>query len=116
METNLKSIRKSRGMTQRQLAESIGEKVATYGTWERGTSTPNIEQLVRCAQVLDCSTDEILGMEIKTTFADQREAELHRIWRGLDRERQDRLIDDARDMEAAKSAGSVSPEKNGRSA
>ena len=189
METNLKSIRKSRGMTQRQMAESIGEKVATYGTWERGTSTPNIEQLVRCARVLDCSTDEILsrksqerphqetdmevslkkirksrglsqqemakllgvkttrygswergermlsaaqlvdcsrvldcstdevlGMEIKTPFADQREAELHRIWRGLDRGRQDRLIASARDMKAAKSAESKTPEEDGASA
>lgn len=112
METNLKTIRKSRGLTQRQLAESIGEKVATYGTWERGTSTPNIEQLVKCAQVLECSTDEILGMEIRTSFSDQREEELHRIWRGLDRSRQDRLIDGARDMEAAKGASPASPARD----
>ena len=111
METNLKRIRKSRGLTQRQLAESIGEKVATYGTWERGTSTPNIDQLVKCVQVLDCSADEILGIEIRATFSDQREEELHRIWRGLDRSRQDRLIDDARDMEAAKGAGPASSER-----
>ena len=83
METNLKRIRESRGMTQRQLAESIGEKVATYGTWERGTSTPNIEQLVKCAQVLDCSADEILDMEIRVTFSNQREEELHRISSGV---------------------------------
>lgn len=116
METNLKRIRKYRGLSQQEMAELLGVKTTRYGSWERGERMLNAAQLGAAARVLDCSTDEILGMEIKTTFADQREAELHRIWRGLDRERQDRLIDDARDMEAAKSAGSISPEKNGRSA
>ena len=65
----------------------------------------NASQLVDCARVLDCSTDEILGMPIRTTFSDPREAELHRVWRGLDIERQDRLLATAQDLELAKRNG-----------
>ena len=109
MVNNLKQIRKSRGLTQQQVADAIAEKVATYRTWERGTTNFNITQLVDCARVLDCSTDEILGMPIRATFSDPREAELHRVWRGLDRERQDRLLATAQDLELAKRNEGASP-------
>jgi transcriptional regulator with XRE-family HTH domain len=105
MKNNLKHIRVSKGLTQQEVADAVSEKLATYRTWERGTTNFNIVQLVECARVLDCSTDEILGLEIQTEFTDPREAELHRVWRGLDRERQDRLLATAYDMETAKSGG-----------
>lgn len=105
MKNRLKAIRKAQGLTQQDIADAIGEKIATYRTWERGTTNFNIRQLVDCARVLDCSTDEILGMPIRTTFSDPREAELHRVWRGLDIERQDRLLATAQDLELAKRNG-----------
>ena len=108
METQLGSIRKRKGLNQKQMADAVGVKVRTYGSWERGEVNMSVTQLVNCARVLDCSTDEILGMPIRSTFSDPREAELHRVWRGLDRERQDRLLSTAHDMEIAKSNGGVS--------
>jgi len=95
-------MRKHAGLNQRQMADAIGVKLRTYGSWERGEVNMSITQLVDCARVLDCSTDEILGMPIRSTFSDPREAELHRVWRGLDRERQDRLLATAQDLELAK--------------
>lgn len=83
MKNKLREIRKARRLTQQQIADAIGEKVATYRTWERGTTNFNIVQLVDCARVLDCSTDEILGLEIRTDFTDPREAELHAVWKSL---------------------------------
>ena len=108
MESRLKELRKARGMTQQDLADALNEKLPTYRTWERGTTNFNIAQLVECARILDCSTDEILGLPVNQEFSDPREAELHRVWRGLDRERQDRLLATAHDMEAAKSNGGLS--------
>lgn len=61
----------------------------------------NAEQLFTCAVALDCSIDEIVGHDVPTEFSDPREAELHRVWRGLDVERQDRLLGVAHDMESA---------------
>ena len=102
MDTRLGTLRKRTGLSQAEMAEKVGVKLRTYGSWERGEVVMNIEQLVDCARVLDCSTDEILGMPIRTVFSDPREAELHRVWHGLDRERQDRLLATAQDLELAK--------------
>ncbi|MBP3883546.1 MAG: transcriptional regulator, partial [Olsenella sp.] len=101
LELKLGALRKRSGLSQKQMAEKLGVKLRTYGSWERGEVSMSVSQLVECARVLDCSTDEILGMELKIAFSNPREAELHRVWRGLDRERQDRLMSDAHDMELA---------------
>lgn len=105
MKNDLKAIRRRAGLTQQEMAEKLGVKVATYGTWERGTTIMNVEQLISCADILDCSTDAILCHEMPEVFIDWREAELHKVWRGLDVERQDRLLANARDLSAAASVG-----------
>lgn len=101
MKLNLSSVRIRAGLSQQDMADALGIKKRTYGSWERGEVTFNAAQLVECARILDCSTDEILGREIPVNFSDPREAELHRVWRGLDVERQDRLLANAHDMEKA---------------
>lgn len=101
MKLNLASIRNRAGLSQQNMADALGIKKRTYGSWERGEVTFNAAQLVECARILDCSTDEILGHEVPAHFSDPREAELHRVWRGLNVERQDRLLAEARDMEKA---------------
>ena len=106
MDLKLGLLRKRAGMSQQQFADALNIKVRTYGSWERGEVMMNVAQLVDCARILDCSTDEILGLPIEHEFSDPREAELHRVWRGLDVERQDRLLANARDMELASDGGS----------
>jgi DNA-binding XRE family transcriptional regulator len=108
MALRLGEIRKRAGIDQQSMADAVGVKKRTYGSWERGEVKMNIAQLVKCARILDCSTDEILGLPINQSFSDPHEAELHRVWQGLDRERQDRLLATAHDMETAKSNGGVS--------
>ena len=112
MDTKLGVIRKRAGLTQGQMAKALGVLVRTYGSWERGEVNMNIAQLVDCARILDCSTDEILDMPINTSFSDPREAELHRVWRGLDKERQNRLLATAQDLELAKRNESVPSKLN----
>lgn len=107
MENRLKELRNRRHMSQQAMAERLEIKTSRYGSWERGERMLNAAQLVACAKVLDCSTDEILGLPIQTSFSDPREAELHRVWRGLDVERQDRLLATAQDLELAKSNESL---------
>jgi len=109
VENKLRELRNARRISQQEMAERLGIKTSRYGSWERGERMLNASQLVDCARVLDCSTDEILGMPIRATFSDPREAELHRVWRGLDRERQDRLLATAQDLELAKRNEGASP-------
>ncbi len=102
MKLQLMKLRKAAGYRSRDdFAEKLGVNRHTYRSWETGAAQMNAEQLFNVAVLLDCSIDEILGHEVPTSFSDPREAELHRIWRGLDVERQNRLLANAHDMEHA---------------
>ena len=63
MEINLQRIRKLRKMSQSEVAKALGVKVRTYGSWERGEAMLNLEQAFNCAVVLDCTIDEIAGLD-----------------------------------------------------
>lgn len=58
---NLRVIRSDRGMTQRSLGQSIGVTPVTIGNWERGVRQPSFDVLVKLANILGTSTDELLG-------------------------------------------------------
>lgn len=102
-ELRLKQLRKRAGIrTQREMAALVGVNERTYASWEREEVTMSLHQAYDVAVVLGCTLNELVGMQPSQKFSDPREAQLHRIWRGLDRERQDRLLGDAQDMELAK--------------
>lgn len=100
MNLRLKEMRKRSGLKQKEIADKLGVDWRTYGSWERGERMINLEQAYNCATLLDCSIDEIAGMPMRdpSEFSDPREAELHRCYRSCDRDRQDRLLDTARDF------------------
>lgn len=101
----LKQLRKKAGIrSQREMAERVGEKERTYASWERGEVTMNLEQAYNVCIVLGCTLNELVGMTASPReYSDPRQAELNRCWESLDPERQDRILADAHDMEAAKS-------------
>ena len=61
----IRQSRKKRKMTQEQLAEKANRSPAFIGHIERGTRVMSLETLCELALALDCSTDELLGLEIK---------------------------------------------------
>ncbi len=56
-------IRTERGMTQSQLAKLLGVSPSAVGMYEQGRREPDGETLARMAGVLQCSTDELLGVK-----------------------------------------------------
>ena len=60
----------------------------------------SLEQACNCTVALDCSIDEIAGRPVRdpSDFSAPRAARPHRCYRSCDRERQDRLLDTARDF------------------
>ena len=84
MKNNLKQIRKSRKLTQQQMADTLGVKINRYRSWERGVVEISGVYLLKCADILDCSLDDIAGHEAKSRYRDRGEEELHRIWAMLD--------------------------------
>ncbi len=60
---NIKTLRKSRSLTQEQLAEALGVTVGAVYKWEVGLSMPEIRMLVEIAEFFELSVDALLGYE-----------------------------------------------------
>lgn len=57
---NLESIRRSKKISQEQLAELIGVSRQTIYKWEADVCLPNLNKLVRLLKVLNVSVDKLL--------------------------------------------------------
>lgn len=57
----LKTLRESRKLTQTRLAELIGSNSRAYNRWERGNFIPQLDTLMKIADVLDVTLDELTG-------------------------------------------------------
>ena len=57
----IKKIRESRGMLQYELANRMGVKQASVSAWESGKAMPSAENLLKLADILECTMDAILG-------------------------------------------------------
>lgn len=59
----IRAIRKSRNMTQEELASRLNVSRTAVTMWETGQSLPRTELLPRLAEILGCTVDELLIKE-----------------------------------------------------
>lgn len=59
MELVLKQVRERCGYTQKQLADELGVKVATYRTWEQGSVKLTLENAYTISNVLGCTPNDL---------------------------------------------------------
>nr|DAH82594.1 MAG TPA: Helix-turn-helix XRE-family like protein [Bacteriophage sp.] len=64
---NLKKAREQKGLTQKDVAESIGVAKSTYSLYESGGREPNVQTIKKISDTLNVSADELLGLEADTT-------------------------------------------------
>lgn len=57
---NLKNLRKAKGITQKQLAETLGVDQRTVSAWETGVCEPSFALLAQICQFFNETFDEIL--------------------------------------------------------
>lgn len=57
--------RQKRKMTQTELAQKIGVRQAAISEYESGEKIPGVENLIRLADALHCSLDELCEREGK---------------------------------------------------
>jgi transcriptional regulator with XRE-family HTH domain len=57
----LKRLREERKLTQARLAELIGVGARAYNRWERGNFIPQLDTLIKLADVLNITLDELTG-------------------------------------------------------
>lgn len=65
LKDNIKSIRKSKGMSQEELALKINVVRQTISKWEQGLSVPDSELLITLANALDTSVSTLLGENVE---------------------------------------------------
>ena len=77
-------LRKSRGMSQRDLAAKLEISPRMMAYYEAQTDRPPVQLLGQLSQLLDCSIDELLGFVPIKTKAEQPLFSPH-FWRKLQR-------------------------------
>lgn len=89
MELNekLQELRKSKGMTQEELAEVLYVSRTAISKWESGRGTPSIESLKQISAFFSVSIDDLLSAEKALSLAEQ-EQKVHQrnqihLWNGI---------------------------------
>ena len=65
----IRTRREARGWTQEQFAEHANRSAAFIGHIERGTRVMSLVTFYEVVRALDCSADELLGLELKSADA-----------------------------------------------
>lgn len=64
---NIQALRKSKGLSQEELALKLNVVRHTVSKWERGLSVPDAEMLVAIGEVLDTPVSTLPGETVPTS-------------------------------------------------
>ncbi len=67
---NIKAIRKSKGLSQEELAIRLNVVRQTISKWEQGLSVPDADMLISISEVFETSVSTLLGENVAETKAD----------------------------------------------
>ena len=71
---NIKAIRKSKGLSQEELAVKLNVGRQTISKWEQGLSVPDSDMLISISEVLETPVSTLLGETISESKADDLRA------------------------------------------
>ena len=71
---NIKAIRKSKGLSQQELAINLNVVRQTISKWEQGLSVPDSDMLISISEVLETPVSTLLGEAVVETEADTLKA------------------------------------------
>ena len=70
LKENIKQARKSRGLSQEELAIKLNVVRQTISKWEQGLSVPDSEMLITISEILEIPVSTLLGENIEETKID----------------------------------------------
>ena len=71
---NIKAIRKSKGLSQEELAVKLNVVRQTISKWEQGLSVPDSEMLISISEALEIPVSTLLGETVTETEVDNLKA------------------------------------------
>ena len=74
LKENIKTIRKSKGLSQEELAIKLNVVRQTISKWEQGLSVPDAEMLIAISEVLATPVSTLLGEKISESKVDDLKA------------------------------------------
>ena len=74
LKDNIKQLRKSRGLSQEELAIKLNVVRQTISKWEQGLSVPDSEMLVSISEVFEIPESTMLGENISESKVDELKA------------------------------------------
>lgn len=74
LKENIKSIRKSKGFSQEELAVRLNVVRQTISKWEQGLSVPDAEMLIALSEVLETPVSTLLGENVSASDTDDLKA------------------------------------------
>ena len=79
----LQELRKQKGLTQEELAESLYVSRTAISKWESGRGYPNIDSLKAISKFFSVTIDELLSGEEVLTIAEEEQKQKESILRGM---------------------------------
>lgn len=80
----LRTLRSQRNINQARFAELLGVSPRVYNRWETGDAVPHFDTVVRIAEALDVSLDELAGRTEHSEKQQLRNPELHQLYQQVD--------------------------------
>ena len=74
LKENIKSLRKSKGLSQEELAIKLNVVRQTISKWEQGLSVPDAEMLISISEVFEIPVSTLLGENISESKVDDLKA------------------------------------------
>ena len=71
---NIKTIRKSKGLSQEELAAKLNVVRQTISKWEQGLSVPDSDMLISISEALDTPVSTLLGETVNEPEVDDLKA------------------------------------------
>ena len=71
---NIKAIRKSKGLSQQDLADKLNVVRQTISKWEQGLSVPDSDLLIVLSEALETPVSTLLGETVAEIEADEIKA------------------------------------------
>ena len=76
---NIKAIRRSKGLSQQELAVKLNVVRQTVSKWEQGLSVPDADLLIALSEALETPVSTLLGETVAESEADEVKALAERL-------------------------------------
>ncbi len=80
----LRQLREARNLSQVRLAELLSVDPRAYNRWEKGATAPHLDTIIKMADVLQVTIDELVGRKPISDDIKIRNHTLHALWEKAD--------------------------------